>query len=171
MYLLDSRLTALDIKPFGAPAFGTVPENEIRQLERELGRPLPEDYRWFLQRYGTSSFKFAVSSPTFDGSGSWQFGNFYGSDASNEGVLSNYIFYEGQFPKELVPIADDGMGNLFLLTAFGSHRGCIYYWGHDDGCETYFEDGEESTCGPEYPGMELMATSFTDFVLALRLDE
>ncbi len=170
MKFLDAQLKALNIKPFDGN-FGVLPEDEIRQLESQLGQQLPEDYRWFLTHYGTSLFEFAVSSPTLDGSGIWQFGFFYGSDASNDGVLSDYIFYEGQFPKELVPIAEDGMGNLFLLAAFGSQRGSIYYWGHDDGCETYAEEGEESTCSLEYPGMELMAKSFTAFVLSLRLDE
>ncbi|MFX8903203.1 SMI1/KNR4 family protein, partial [Acinetobacter baumannii] len=64
-----------------ADNYTPVPESELTQLEDEIGGQLPEDYRWFLKRYGESLFKTGVSCPSSPELGPTPFGFFYGANA------------------------------------------------------------------------------------------
>ncbi|MBI1914417.1 MAG: SMI1/KNR4 family protein [Planctomycetes bacterium] len=173
---LESRLTALDIHPMNADAYTPVPESELQQLEGEIGSHLPEDYRWFLNRYGESSFKMAVSYPSSQIPGGYSFGFYFGANASGDGVLANYNFYKGQFPKGVVPIGEASLGDLYLLATTGPNRGSVYYWCHDGGgwedeAEEYSSRGQAVPDSVKYSCLEQVAPSFTSFVLGLQPDE
>jgi hypothetical protein len=155
-----------------AEAHTPIPEGELSLLEEEIGSQLPEDYRWFVQRYGRSLFKKAVACPSAHVHGTIPFAFFYGANNSGEGVLQNYTFYQGQFPKGLIPIGEAGLGDLYLLAATGPNRGKVYYWCHDDinpeGDEEETESSEAMTAPVNYSSLEEVASSFTAFVLGLQ---
>ena len=47
------------------------------------------------------------------------------------GILKTSADYEDRIPKEMIPIARDGDGNLLLITLSGSKAGQIYFWDHE----------------------------------------
>jgi hypothetical protein len=172
---LESRLRELQIRPMNADAHTPIPESELSLLEEEIDSQLPDDYRWFLRRYGRSLFENAVSCPSSLVHGAIPFAFFYGANSSGEGVLQNYTFYQEQFPKGLVPIGEASLGDLYLLAGTGPNRGKVYYWCHD---AVTPEDDEEETISGEavsgavnYRSPEQVASSFTAFVLGLQLVE
>lgn len=172
---LDSRLRELSIQPMNSDAYGPVPESELQQLESEVGGRLPEDYRWFLARYGQSLFENAVASAASSDLGALPFAFFHGSNESGNGVLTNYMTYKGHFPREIIPIGEDGLGNLFLLAATGRNAGNVYYWDHgvgwEGGAEEYRSRGQTVPDSVKYKCLEQVAPTFTDFVFGLQREE
>lgn len=39
--------------------------------------------------------------------------------------------YGRRIPSELIPIAEDGDGNVVCVALFGEFRGAIYFWDHE----------------------------------------
>jgi hypothetical protein len=154
-----------------APATG----DELQRLEAEVGGQLPDDYRWFLARYGESLFERAVACPPSSGLGLLPFAFFYGSDSSGNGVFANYMAYKDQFPREAIPIGEDGLGNLYILAATGLNRGKVYYWDHSVGWESkadeYRSQGLAVPDAVKYGCLEQVAPTFTSFVFGLQPDE
>jgi hypothetical protein len=170
---LQLRLTEFGIRPLRTDTFVPVSESELEQLEEKIGEQLPHDYRWFLKRYGKCLFKTGVSCPAEPGS--IPFGFFYGANASGDGVLANYSFTEDQFPQGIVPIGEDGLGNVYLLAATGPNRGKVYYWDHGVGwegeAEEYRSRGQAVPESVKYKCLEQVAPTFTAFVFGLQPDE
>lgn len=155
---LELRLTSLHLQPMTGGSPEAVPESELAAIESALGAQLPDDYRWFLRRYGKSLFKEAVAAPTSDDE-TVPFMHFYGANASGDGVLKKYQFHEGEFPRGFVPIGEGSFGDLYLLAGKGPHRGSVNYWCHDAG--GWDGDDEDFSC------FQLIAPSFTDFIKRL----
>jgi hypothetical protein len=172
---MEHKLTQLGITPVNADDFVPVPERELEQLEETIGGRLPDDYRSFLQRYGKSLFKEGVSCPSSPGLGPIPFAFFYGADASRDGVLTSYNFSEGDLPRGIVPIGEDGLGNLYCLESTGPTQGTIYYRDHSVGwegeAEEYRRRGQAIPDSVKYVCLEKVAPSFTAFVLSLQPDE
>jgi hypothetical protein len=172
---LDSRLRELSIQPMNSDAYAPAPESELQQLESEVGGRLSEDYRWFLTRYGQSLFENALAFPSSSDLGTLPFAFFYGSNGSGNGVLANYMTYKGQFPRGIIPIGEDGLGNLFVLAATGSNTGKVYYWDHGVGwegeAEEYRSRGQAVPDSVKYKCLEYLAPTFSDFVSGLQPDE
>jgi hypothetical protein len=166
----------LGIQPMNSAAYAPVPESELERIEGDIRGQLPDDYRWFLKRYGQSLFENAVSCPSSPELGMLPFTFFYGANTSGNGVLANYNSYEGQFPKGIVPIGEASLGDLYLLAAAGPNRGNVYYWCHDGvGWECEEEDfrghGQPVPDSVKYKCLEQVATTFTAFVLGLQPDK
>jgi hypothetical protein len=172
---LELRLTELAIQPMNTDSYTPVPVSELEQIEREIGGQLPEDCHWFLKRYGKCLFKTGVSCPSSSELGPIPFAFFYGAGASGDGVLANYLSYKSQFPSRVVPIGEDGLGNLYCIATTGPNRGCIYYWDHSTGwqaeAEEYGRRGQDVPDSVKYKCLEQVAPSFTAFVLRLQADE
>src|SRR5690348_15424848 len=128
---LKSQLVKLAIEPISTKGYFPASESEMQALEEELGDRLPADYRWFLGRYGYSSFNNAVSYPSSVIPGGYSVGSSFGSNESGHGVLANYIAHKGQFARGIVPIGEASLGDLFLLALTGPNRGNVCYWCHD----------------------------------------
>jgi hypothetical protein len=116
-----------------------------------------------------------VACPSSPEPGVLPFAFFYGSDSSGNGVLANYVTYRGQFPREIIPIGEDGLGNLYLLAATGPNGGRVYYWDHAVGwegeAEEYRSRGQAVPEYVKYKCLEQIAPTFTAFVLSLQPDE
>lgn len=155
--------------------FVPVPEKELRQLENAIGGPLPEDYRQFLRAYGKSLFRTGVSCPASTELEPIPFAFFYGANVSGDGVLATYRFTEGQFPTGIVPIGEDGLGNLYCLATLGPKLGTVYYWDHGVGwegeAEAYRSRNQVVPDSVKYKCLERVASTFTGFVLGLQPDK
>lgn len=171
---LESCLMNLGIQPMNGDVHVPVSASEIHELEQEIKGQLPDDYRRFLRQYGMSVFENAVGYPAPNSQGLLPFAYFYGANESGNGVLSNFKFYRGQFPYGVIPIGEDGLGNLFCMATDPNNRH-VYYWDHGTGWErdadSYEGEGESVPDSIKYTCLEKLASSFTAFVLGLRPDE
>ncbi|WP_313825544.1 SMI1/KNR4 family protein [Leclercia sp.] len=132
---------------------GVISEQELTNLENQLGIKLPNDYRGFLKTYNggypqPDGFDFAD-----DGSSVDRFLEV--SDSKNKSIVDYYNTYKNRIPKNYFPVAKDPGGNLILIE-INSESSDVFFWDH----ENEVEDGD-------VPGMEnmyLIASNFDDFI-------
>lgn len=91
--------------------------DEIARLEESAGFPLPADFRSFLLTHAS-----VVGMSVHNG-------YWIGGPAQLTGIIG-----EGSTPHDLhgspvIPVATDGGGNVFLMTA----DGVVWKWGHETG--------------------------------------
>lgn len=134
---------------------GGVSEQDLINLEAQLGVKLPNSYRDFLKKHNggypqPDGFDFANGE---DGSSVDKFLEI--SSSKNESVSEYYNNYKDRIPKDYFPIAKDPGGNLILIGVKNSNAD-IYFWDH----ESEAEDGDV----PGMYNMHLIATSLDDFI-------
>lgn len=119
----------------------TLNEEDIVQLERELGYAIPSDYARFLLAYnggvpepnchdvqgteGTSIGEF-VDIFVF-----YSVANVSGEVQESYCIKSNWSVYRGRIPQNLFPIGEDGGGNQICISLYGEDKGSIWYWDHE----------------------------------------
>jgi len=112
-------------------------ESDVAAFERELGSPLPADYRVFLLRRNGGRFDRPVlfQLPTDEYSDRMGLFNVYGllrpPGGNHNDLRHNLEVHRGRIPRGTLPIADDG-DNLLLLGLEGDRRGKLYLWIRDD---------------------------------------
>jgi hypothetical protein len=137
-------------------------DEQLIQLEKELGFDLPPQYREFL---------LSNSGGGVDDENAWiviekngksfrmKFEYFYSvmdpSYPSYE-LKQQYLDFQNRIPKEMVAIGHDGFGNQILLGVSESQRGKVFFWDHED------EGFDESP--DDYHNTILIANSFDEFV-------
>lgn len=134
---------------------GGVSEQDLINLEAQLGVKLPNSYRDFLKKHNggypqPDGFDFANGE---DGSSVDKFLEI--SSSKNESVSEYYNNYNDRIPKDYFPIAKDPGGNLILIGVKNSNAD-IYFWDHENEAE-----------GGDVPGMDnmhLIASSLDDFI-------
>lgn len=134
---------------------GGVSEQDLINLEAQLGVKLPNSYRDFLKKHNggypqPDGFDFANGE---DGSSVDKFLEI--SSSKNESVSEYYNNYKDRIPKDYFPIAKDPGGNLILIGVKNSNAD-IYFWDHENEAE-----------GGDVPGMDnmhLIASSLDDFI-------
>jgi hypothetical protein len=137
-------------------------ESDVAAFERELGSPLPSDYREFLLRRNGGRFDPPVlfPLPTEEYSDRMVLFYVYGllrpPDAYHSDLRRKLEVHSGRIPRGTLPIADDG-DNLLLLDLEGERRGKLYLWIRD----------EEMTKDPEENRIPA-ASSFTEMALHSR---
>ncbi|WP_406721384.1 SMI1/KNR4 family protein [Thioclava litoralis] len=57
-----------------------------------------------------------------------QIASIFGLGNRESSVFSEYNRMLGRLPKQVVPIADDGLGNLFVVS---KQNGQVYFWDHE----------------------------------------
>lgn len=125
-------------------------------LERQLGVVLPENYKLFLLNHNGGRPKpnfFLIHGFERNPFGSIHY--FFGidDDVKSSDVGWNYKTYYGRMPRELLPIAGDGSGNVICLSIKGANKEFIYYWDHD-----------AETSAPTYDNLYLISDSFDNFL-------
>lgn len=100
----------------GAP----MSEAELVDVERELGRPLPDVYRRFVKEYGG-----AFAGGWVDGNEGLSVLSFFGSEGA--GVLSKLRLHADLRDEGLLPIAGCELNNLYVLDADDSVWYIDYY--------------------------------------------
>ncbi|WP_241640820.1 SMI1/KNR4 family protein [Rosenbergiella epipactidis] len=132
---------------------GVVSEQELTNLENQLGIKLPIGYREFLKKHNggypqPDGFDFADDGSSVDRL-------FEVSDSKNESITAYFNTYKNRIPKNYFPVAKDPGGNLILIEINGAGSE-IYYWDH----ENEVEDGDV----PGMDNMYLIAYNFDEFI-------
>ncbi|MEM9244606.1 MAG: SMI1/KNR4 family protein, partial [Cyanobacteria bacterium P01_F01_bin.153] len=79
-------------------------------------------------------------------------------------LLWNYRCYLDRMPKNLIPVAGTGGGNIICISALGKDYGKVYCWDHELEEEPMGE--EECT----YSNISLIGDNFLHFLDSLELD-
>src|SRR5438874_1120102 len=116
--LIELAITTMD----GGP-FQPFSEKEIATVEKVIGAVLPADYRRFLSRFGRSLLGTDVKCTSSDSL--LLFGWFFGFSE----LLYAIDVLKDTLPKTIIPIGEDGGGNMFCLGVTGEDMGKIYF--HD----------------------------------------
>jgi hypothetical protein len=143
------------------------PPNELAAFEKEIGHPLPEDYRKFLIAcnggFVGGSLWFKGPTPNGDGAdaGVHHIGGF--REESYFSLRWTRECYVGRIPDALLWIMDDPFGNAICLGVAKPYRGQVFFWDHENEPDENW-DGSVESAG----NLQLLANSFTDFVAGLQ---
>jgi hypothetical protein len=99
---------------------------EISEIEKALGRDLPEDYCEFVKEYGG-----AFVGGLIDGMAEFPVLTFFGAD-EHKGVLSKLKTHPDLRTERVLPIADCELGNLYVL----DQENAVYYLNYYGGKTT-----------------------------------
>ena len=145
---------------------GPLPEDVFRRAETEIGVPLPEPYKQFLQQFNggrPEPARFRIEwreqpfAKRFPYDGVHVLFGF--QDGSPSDFLRNLQDYRARIPEDTVPIGCDPGGNLLLLGLTGPNAGKVFLWVQD----YEVEEGET----PDYSNVGLIAPSFDEFLRSL----
>jgi hypothetical protein len=162
---LSAKLAALGIEPSDGETFQAVAQKDMEEIESTIGQPLPEQYRSFLGAYGRSNFTSEVnctpdSEPLY-------FGWFFGKDE----LLLAIESLRDTLPGTIIPIAEDGGGNVFCLGVAGNDAGRVYFHNHNLGWRSeaarLTQAGLPVPADIRYRTVHPVAASFDEFILQM----
>lgn len=122
-------------KDYVSPTLNPLSEAELQELERQLGRSLPADYREFLCAYDgiwlDSGVKIPKPKPEGPIYAAVEF--FYGVDPSNywTDLFTRFQSKSAEWGTELLPIGEAEKGYLCMVIA-GQEEGTIYFYNCGD---------------------------------------
>ncbi|HYE17042.1 MAG TPA: SMI1/KNR4 family protein [Tepidisphaeraceae bacterium] len=139
--MIENTTFFQSLRDAGAP----LQEADVAAFERELGVPLPADYRAFLLLRNGGRFNPHVEYPLPTEEYSDHMGLFhvYGllrPPGANTDLRHQLEVHDGRIPRGTLPIGDDG-DNLLLIGLEGERRGKLYLWVRDD---EMFKDAEDN---------------------------
>jgi len=162
MTRLAGKLADLGIEPLDGETFQPFSGVQIAELRRTVNAQLPEEYERFLAAFGRSGFSRLVNctpsaKPLY-------FGWFFGFD---ELLLAIECCRE-TLPETIIPIGEDGCGNLFCLGVAGKDFGKVYFNHHCIGwradAEALLRQGKEVPPDIRYRVVHEVAPSFEQFI-------
>lgn len=161
MSMMDDKLRELDLKPEGGkPA-------KVEAIEERVGATLPEGYRRFLTMYGGGMFGEDVYYSDQKQDGPVLFGWFF----DPEEVLDAIESFSEVIPESMIPIGEDGGGNLYCLGVKGGDENGVYFHDHGVGwradAEEHVERGEEVPPDIRYQTVYRISDTFEDFVASM----
>jgi hypothetical protein len=129
--MIEIRLQELKAKP------GTsLTEDQLKWLEFRINDPLPRGYRWMLSTYGGLTLPDVFyQDPRLKSL--VRFGWFFDFDELVDALES----YADAIPIGMIPVGDDGGGNLYCLGIQGGNRGKVFFHDHNIG---WHSDADES---------------------------
>lgn len=156
-------------------------EDDIIRLENEYNIEFPEIYKLFVLRYGNLTFEKDVhyrpieQSHWTDIDGLNSFGSFWGLEEGEDNLEGSIEQYTERIPDSIVPIADDGLGNLICIGVKGDYLGKIYFWDHENEITAKVMLNEKKYEGISvddyWENVYLVAESFFDFVKSFEIVE
>ena len=150
------KLRQLGVTPLGEDQFSPLSEDDLEQLEDRIGHDFPDDYRAFLREFGACDFEEYAVLPT-EGGGIFP-GTFFGKD------LGNAIKEFGErLPRLIVPINDDGAGNLICLSLRSDSLGAVYFQSHSVGWDDTLDDVDAA----KFATLVRVAPDFGTFICEL----
>lgn len=158
---LDHKLSELELRPFGSDEFEPTNDSKLRAIESATGAALPSDYKAFLAIYGGCGFNVECKFPTEGG------GVYLGYFLSADEILESLQYVDDYLPRQVIPIHDDGGGNILCISTRDDSYGYVYFRNHSIGWDDSAEDAENA----KMRAMFQLSTSFTNFILSLEREE
>ncbi|CAH1225980.1 hypothetical protein PAECIP111893_05309 [Paenibacillus plantiphilus] len=156
-------------------------EEELIRLEEKYEIDFLEIYKIFVLKYGNSTFENDVRYRPLNQShwtgkdGLNAFGSFFGFEEGVNNLEENIKRYYDRVPNSIVPIADDGVGNLISIGIKGDHIGKIYFWDHENEITAKIMLNEKVYVGVSvddyWENIFLIAESFFDFIKSFEIEE
>ena len=111
-----------------------ISDKDLEKFEHQIGAKLPIAFREFLQKYNGGVIRpsgFRYANEGIDNFGYIR--HFFSITDENEynSLLKQFKMSQSYLPNRLLPIADDGLGNLICISIKGSDIGKIYFADHD----------------------------------------
>ncbi len=130
-------------------------EQDIAQLERDIGHSLPFEYRAFLlENNGGVPTPKVIYFDTNDSEENSPIRSFFSVDVADP--YYNIFTEIKRMPFDIdmgyLPIATDSFGNLIVIKLYKDNTGSIWFWDH----EKYDEDDL-------IPALSWIASSFNEF--------
>lgn len=150
------------MKLLNSNKFGQLTENAVIDFERFYEISLPKEYRNFLIEDNggepVPGCEFFWIKKGKDGSSVHQFFGLHAGPIHLR--LATYMDQNMYgFPRSLLPIADDGLGNYICLGIQPNNYGKVYFLDHD---LFPFQSNENA------PGITQISSSFSSFINALQ---
>ena len=129
-------------------------EQDVFELDQQLGRPIPFDYRDFLLKHNGGSptpecFHIRGNRAGDIGIINW----FYGLTSDEDyDIREAVLTLRERIPAHFLPIGDDPGGNQLCISLAGEDAGTVYFWDH----ENEVDEGEV----PGYQNVYFVASSF-----------
>jgi hypothetical protein len=144
-----------------------ITDKDVLNIENKIKCSFPEEYRNFLLKNNGGECEpcgFTFIEGTIDSESEvrsfFAIGGIDG-DYDLEENINIYIFEEKRLPNFYFPIAEDDLGNLICISCNKSDNGYIYFWDHEDECDTENIDNYRDN-------MYLLAKSFNKFIKKLK---
>lgn len=168
--MLLQKLKELGANPWRGDTFQPFSEKEVKEVETQIKANLPASYREMLSTLGGVFFSEAVYYVDPKENVPEMFGGFYGFDE-----LINATKYLDNLPPGIIPIGDDGGGNLYCLGVKGDDVGKVFFHDHgvgwDDEAWSCLERGEELPLHLRYQTVCLLANTLDEFVNSMSVGE
>lgn len=134
---------------------------DINTLCDELEIKLPSDYVEFLLRHNGGQPKqnhFSKKDPRGESNFDFYLNVFFGigGDDTSYDIVTMYSIYCDRIPEELLPIGDDGVGNIICIGIERDFNGKVFMWWKSG----QVDEGEE----PNFENVDLIDESFGDFI-------
>ncbi|WBS02565.1 SMI1/KNR4 family protein [Pseudoduganella sp. SL102] len=133
----------------------------IGEFEKKIGFTLPSDYKEFLLRQnGGIPDRSLIKIPSL---GKKVVQSLFAlvNPVVAYTVDHNLDLYKNRMPQDMLPVANDPAGNLYIMkVGAGGDFGNIYFWNHE-----LEADGEKQ---PYLENITYIANSFNDFLLGLK---
>ncbi len=139
-------------------SFEKITQREIETVNERLKIVLPIDYSEFILKHNGGTPKRNRFIHESDSNLDFHV-HFLGigtkGQTSND-LLTVYAFTFEEVPEQILPIGDNGIGDLICIGVKEEYYGKVYYWYKDD----RVEEGET----PTFDNVELLTNSFQDFL-------
>jgi hypothetical protein len=142
-----------------ANAFGFLDEADLTVFEKRIEAQLPHDYREFIKKYNGGEPKpagFWIKKDKDGSSVNLLYGLF---ENPKHYSIGGSISQEWKLHDSLLPIGDDGTGNLICIVVKGETKGNIYFVDH----EIYVPNETGS-----FTGITKLADTFSEFLSNLQ---
>jgi hypothetical protein len=138
----------------------TLTETDIEQLESQIEKPLPIDYKTFLLKYNggcPTPNAFPIEGLANNPFGTIQVFFRVGGHIESSNIDWNCEVYNGRLPDNLLPIACDDGGDLICISIYGKDAGAVVFW-----------DAHQETNEPTYNNVYPIADSFSRFIMSIQ---
>jgi len=141
---------------------------QIALLEKKLNLKIPDEYKAHLLRHNggrctPNVFSFTERGEKANSSVEWFLALYDGKSDNLEKTISMYKVTSKRLPSHIIPIADDGLGNLICISCGPNDYGYVYFWDHDR--EVNYTTSNDS----DYSNLYLIAKGFDEFLASLRM--
>lgn len=148
--------------------------HDFVRLELSVGGPLPEEYRYFLAKWGGGYFShptYFTEAPIVEscpGGDSVIPELWYPLVECDDSIENMIATYRGRIPTGVLPCARDAFGNEICLDVAGAFPGTVWFWDHEQQwlAENYSDSLENAAREVDRSGVDASRFSVHDIIRA-----